>query len=233
LIPTGAINPRTILTLVNAFYLRAPWNKGFKENLTKPQVFLVRGREGVIVPMMANEFGCGYRKEKGYQIVSCYFSGSLQFLILLPDNPAGLPAVEAQLTPELLAGCASLPRESVILRLPRFRIEPPTLPLRESLKMLGMKTAFDEPTGSANFDRLAARKPEEYLRLDAVLHKTVLFVDETGSEAAAAAAGIGALSLGAPPPPKIEVRVGHPFLFAIQDTASGACLFLGRVTDPR
>jgi len=31
----------------------------------------------------------------------------------------------------------------------------------------------------------------------------------------------------------VEVRVDHPFLFAIQHRESGACLFLGRVTDPR
>jgi len=29
------------------------------------------------------------------------------------------------------------------------------------------------------------------------------------------------------------VRVDRPFLFAIQHRPSGACLFLGRVTDPR
>ena len=35
------------------------------------------------------------------------------------------------------------------------------------------------------------------------------------------------------PPQPIVVKVDHPFLFAIQHCGSGACLFLGRVTDPR
>jgi len=30
-----------------------------------------------------------------------------------------------------------------------------------------------------------------------------------------------------------EVHVDRPFLFAIQHLNSGACLFFGRVTDPR
>jgi serine protease inhibitor len=34
-------------------------------------------------------------------------------------------------------------------------------------------------------------------------------------------------------PYSIEVRVDHPFLFAIQHVPSGTCLFLGRLTDPR
>jgi serine protease inhibitor len=38
---------------------------------------------------------------------------------------------------------------------------------------------------------------------------------------------------GPPPPPPIIVHVDHPFLFAIQQRESGACLFLGRVEDPR
>ena len=34
-------------------------------------------------------------------------------------------------------------------------------------------------------------------------------------------------------PKPIEVHVDRPFIFAIQHAPSGACLFLGRVTDPR
>jgi len=34
-------------------------------------------------------------------------------------------------------------------------------------------------------------------------------------------------------PRPIEVHVDRSFLFAIQHVASGACPFLGRITDPR
>lgn len=33
-------------------------------------------------------------------------------------------------------------------------------------------------------------------------------------------------------PKPVEVRVDHPFCFAIQHRPSGACLFLGRITEP-
>ena len=33
--------------------------------------------------------------------------------------------------------------------------------------------------------------------------------------------------------PPIEVKVDRPFVYAIQHVPSGACLFIGRVTDPR
>jgi serine protease inhibitor len=33
--------------------------------------------------------------------------------------------------------------------------------------------------------------------------------------------------------PPTEVKVDRPFVYAIQHVSSGACLFIGRVTDPR
>lgn len=235
LIPAGVIDRDTRLTLVNALYLRAPWSTEFSEKLTKKERFLAHGREGVEVPMMTSKSSCGYAKRDGFQIVTrTYYGGELQFVIVLPENPKGLAGVEKMLTPKLLEDCAHLPAQDVILHLPKFRLEPPTLPLGEDLKALGMKTAFDEPAHSANFDRMAPRKPNDYLYISAVLHKTFLALDEKGTEAAAAT--VVAMAAGAammPKPQPIEVRVDRPFLFAIQHVPSGACLFLGRVTDPR
>ena len=59
-----------------------------------------------------------------------------------------------------------------------------------------------------------------------------LALDEKGTEAAAATA-VAMRAAGAMPQKKPrEVHVDHPFFFAIQHRASGACLFLGRITDP-
>ena len=235
LIPAGAIQPATRLALVNALYLRAAWSKEFDARLTKPERFLARGRDAAEVPTMLIQTNCGYAKRGGFQIVTRSYDGDLQFVIVLPDKPTGLASVEKALTPKLLAECAQLPVSEVILHLPKFRLEPPTLPLGESLKKLGMKTAFDDPPGSANFDRMAARKPDDYLSIGAVFHKTFLALDEKGTEAAAATAVVmefkSAVELSRLKP--VEVRVDHPFVFAIQHVPSGACLFLGRVNDPR
>ena len=76
-----------------------------------------------------------------------------------------------------------------------------------------MKSAFDQPRGTADFDRMAPRKPNDYLYLSEVFHKTFLTLDEKGTEAAAATAVamMRATAVMREQPKPIEVRVNHPF----------------------
>jgi serpin B len=122
----------------------------------------------------------------------------------------------------------------VDLSLPKFKFSSPTLPLASALKELGLKTAFDQPPGSANFDRMAPRKLNDYLAISEVFHKTFIAVDEKGTEAAAATAVsmvAGARMVREPEP--VVVDVDRPFFYAIQHVPSGTCLFLGQTSDPR
>ena len=236
LIPAGALNEITRLVLANAIYLKAPWADEFSGAATTPQPFHVRGGAPVDVPMMRKEDQhFGYAKRDGFTAVSIPYTGNeLQFLVLVPDEINGLGALESKLNADMLAQRAKLEERDVDLSLPKFKFEPPTMALGEKLQALGMKTAFDQPTGSANFDRIAPRKPNDYLYLSQVFHKTFIAVDEKGTEAAAATAVVMmATSAMIKRSPPIEVKVDRPFLYAIQHVPSGTCLFLGRVTDPR
>ena len=98
-----------------------------------------------------------------------------------------------------------------------------------------MKQAFDLPPGSANFEAMAPRRPDDYLYISKVFHKTFLAVDERGAEAAAATAVamMRATAIQIEPEKPVEVRADRPFLFALQHAPTGVCLFLGRVNDPR
>jgi serpin B len=222
--------------LVNAIYLKAPWETKFDERATQPRTFHLAGGTEVQVPTMALKDSFGYAQHDGYRVVVLPYVGTeLQFVILLPDHPTGLAALEAGLKPETVADAAATPPKKVILFLPKFKLEPPALSLTKAMLALGMKSAFDVPPGSANFDRMAPRRPDDYLYISDIFHQTFLKLDESGTEAAAATAVAmaRALAIMAPTEPPVEVHVDHPFLFAIQHRPSGACLFLGHVTDPR
>ena len=238
LIPLRALDKTTRLVLANALYLKAPWANEFSQNATQPEPFFIHGGGAPVdVPMMRKtDKHFGYARHERFTVVSLAYAGNdLQFLVLLPDEINGLRALESKLTADMLASCAKLEKRDVDLYLPKFKLEPPTITLAEKFKALGMNSAFDKPQGSANFDRMAPRKPNDYLYISQIFHKTFIAVDEKGTEAAAATAVamMAGSALRSPPPPPIKVKVDRPFVYAIQHTPSGVCLFLGRVTDPR
>ncbi len=142
-------------------------------------------------------------------------AGSIVFLIATACSPDS-PALGVEILRE---------RQSVIARDIKNRSIHPTL------KFLGMRNAFSREPGVANFTRMALPQQGGTLAIAEVFHKTFLKLDEKGTEAAAAMAVETIVGSSRKPPP-IKVRVDHPFLFAIQHRPSGACLFLGRVTNP-
>ncbi len=235
LIPFGAVNEYTRLVLANAIYLKAPWALPFDEAETKPRAFHLPEGSTVDVPTMRQTAVFGYARRDGVQVVTIPYAGDgIQLLVMLPDSADSLSAFEARVTPALLKEWAGVPSTRLILDVPKFSLAPPVMPLKPALLDLGMKTAFDVPPRTADFDRMAPQTPDDYLYISSIFHKTFMDLDEKGTEAAAATAVVMTTTTSARPPvTPIEVKIDRPFLFAIQHRASGACLFLGRVTDPR
>jgi serpin B len=95
LIPPGVLDEQTRLVLVNAVYMKAPWLEQFSKRATKPASFHVKGGKPEQVPTMLQQADFGYAKRDGYTALTLpYIGGEVHFLILLPDDVAGLPALE-------------------------------------------------------------------------------------------------------------------------------------------
>ncbi|MDB6006391.1 MAG: Proteinase inhibitor serpin, partial [Prosthecobacter sp.] len=223
LIPGDALTKDTRLVLVNALYFKAAWADEFSVRDTQSQPFHVNGsRRTVDVPTMGKVAHMRYYNGAGFQAVTLpYAGGRLHFLVIVPDSLSGIASVEAKLTPEHLLTCAKAESREVSLHLPKFKITPPTMQLGDVLKKMGMATAFDEPRGSADFDAMAPKRPDDYLCISKVFHKTFIEVDEKGTEAAAATAVammrvMSAMERSRP----IELKVDRPFIFAIQHAES-------------
>jgi serpin B len=232
LLGPGTVTPLARLILTNAIYFKAAWADQFSKNATENTDFHLSAGKTIQAPTMHNSGGYYYFKGPSFQaLLMPYEKDEISMLILLPDNVDGLPALERALSASNLdKWMASLSyADEVIVSLPRFKITQ-QFELSSTLEGLGMKTAFD-PNG-ADFSGMTGDKS---LVISAAIHKAYIDVDEDGTEAAAATAVIMMPGAAAPmrnPPPPIIFTADHPFLFLIRDNASGASLFMGRVTDP-
>ncbi len=233
LLGPGTVTPLTRLILTNAIYFKAAWASQFSKNATEDEDFHLSASKTIQAPTMRNSEGYDYFKGPSFQaLLLPYEKGEISMLILLPDDMDGLPALEHSLSAgNLQKWMKSLSyQHEVIVSLPRFKITQ-QFELSSTLEGLGMKAAFDP--NSADFSAMTGDKS---LVISAAIHKAYIDLDENGTEAAAATAVMMEMATAmAPqyaPPPPIVFTADHPFLFLIRDNASGAILFMGRVTDP-
>jgi serpin B len=225
IIPADVLDLYTRLVLVNALYLKAPWETPFEKTITAPEPFHLADGTTVQVETMHGMIEmAGHVRSNGWQGVRLpYVGAKLAMTIVLPDEGRQADvesAISAGRLPDMLA---DIRPQGVQLSLPRWTFRTPS-PLKDTLIALGMPLAF---TDEADFSGMTT---DAKLAIKAVLHEVYIAVDEEGTEAAAATA-IVMRDVSAP---LVEpVVVDRPFLFVIHDVEHGTPLFLGRVTDPR
>jgi len=226
LIPAGVIDDLTRLVLVNALYLKAPWQFPFERSLTQSQPFHRPDGSNVAVDTMVQPtLMTTLTQGEGWRAARLPYAGrTLAMTLVLPD-PGRMLEVSRSLTSGALADVMSAGRPAALdLRMPRWSFRTPT-PLNSVLQQLGMRTAFD----SAEADFRPMTEEDLDLHISAVLHEGFIAVDEDGTEAAAATAVVMS---EASAPVTEPFHVDRPFLFTIHDVEHGTPLFLGRVDDP-
>ncbi len=226
LIPEGILDQLTRLVLVNAIYLKAPWESPFEEQLTEVGPFHRADGTTVDVDLMSNfELSGQLTSGDGWQAASLAYAGNrLAMTIVLPDE-GRLADVEAAVAAGDLTAFLSGGRQTRLgVLLPKWTSRTEA-PLGEALKELGMPTAFDPD--AADFH--AMTDEDLQLFVSAVLHQGFIAVDEEGTEAAAATAVV---MKDTSAPLTEPFHVDRPFLYVIHDVEHGTPLFLGRVMDP-
>ncbi len=227
LIPAGAIDSDTRLTLVNAIYFKADWVFQFEERLTEDGDFNLLDGSQVTAAMMHWDIpnSVAYTSAPGYQAVELPYQGGTASMVLLVPDAGKFAGFESELTAaQLDATLKNLERRSVQLSLPQFTFES-EFDLVRTLAGLGMPTAMSG--GQADFSGMDGTRN---LSIGAVIHKAFVAVDEKGTEAAAATAVT--MRLTSLPMEDVVLTVDRPFLFLIRDTDTGAILFIGRVMNP-
>lgn len=230
LLPPGSLDAMTRLVLTNAIYFKGKWEHEFDPERTHDGPFWLTAEDSVEAQFMGLRGGGAhlpYVENERWQAVSLpYKGGELSMFVVLPREGVGLETLEDSLTLEKWQGMIdALQTQKVIVQLPRFKFDS-KYTLNDPLKALGMRTAF-EP-GAADFSGMT---DADQLYVSFVVHQAFVEVNEEGTEAAAAT-GMGMATTSAPINQPPLFRAERPFVFAITHNASGAILFMGRVTDP-
>lgn len=234
LIPSGVLNSLTRLVLTNAVYFKGDWEHAFRESATRPSDFHLSSADKIDnVPLMRQKetflFGeAKLENEQGMKLLEMPYKGKqLSMIVLLPDEMDGLRDLESQLTSDNVQQWLDTAKlREVSVWLPKFKMTG-EFQLNAILSALGMTAAFD--SHNADFSGMDGNRD---LFLSAVIHKSYVDVNESGTEAAAAT-GVVVTARAAAPTKTPTFRADHPFVFLIRENETGAILFAGRVVDPR
>jgi serine protease inhibitor len=212
-----------MMYLINAVYFKGIWKSQFKTSDTFSGSFAA-ATGSVSVRYMKQENTFNY---VGNDSVQCaefpYGNGAFSMVVVVPASKYSVDQITDKLNSSTWKRwLGAMHSDRLHVELPKFKLSYKTW-LNNALIQMGMGIAFSQ---YADFSKIVSAGG---MRIDLVLHKTFVAVDEEGTEAAAVTAIIG---YGAADPTTTPFIVNRPFLFFIKEKSTGAILFAGKVLNP-
>lgn len=223
-------DPETVAALINTLYFKGIWRSDFAESATSKMPFELGDGSKIDVDMMKNMGYYPYRETESAQIISMGYYGDLRMLVYLPKEhlDAFFTDDVAQI---IMLGSEEDAFESVRVDIyfPKFDFEANNN-LKEILISMGMEMPFDRM--NADFTKLVVAS-EGNVFINNIFQNARIIVDEEGTEAAAVTVVEMAATSAVPEPDEpIVFKCDHTFMFVIQDSITGANLFMGVVNNP-
>ena len=221
------LDPDDLMVLVNAMHFRGEWSVKFNPELTVPMPFhLHEGATIEAATMQAEGLSARYREGVDFQAVELpYGGGEFALVVVLPRQgltPSGALR-ELVSDPSWLAG-KGFRRTTGYLALPRVALDGEAS-LLPALHAIGLARALDDADAFAG---IASPPPA----LSRVVHRTMLVLDEQGTEAAAATAAVMTTRAAIPDDEGFEMQVDRPFALAVRHLGTGTLLFAAWVAHP-
>ncbi|XP_015864631.3 serine protease inhibitor A3N-like isoform X2 [Peromyscus maniculatus bairdii] len=222
------LDESTVMVLVNYIYFKGKWNRPFDPHDTLESEFHLDKKRSVRVPMMKIEdltTPYFWDEDLSCSVVELKYTGNASALFILPDM-GKMQQLEASLQPETLKKWKDSLRPRMIdeLYMPKFSIST-DYSLENILPSLGIREVFSK---QADLSRITGAKD---LRVSQVVHKAVLDMAETGTEAAAAT-GFKMIPCCAKFI-SMTVCFNRPFLMFISETDTQMTLFLAKISNPK
>jgi len=213
-----------IMYLINAIYFNGDWTIQFDPEMTRQEPFYLQDGAITEVPMMrARDTFRTWSSEEWTALDLWYGDAGFSFTALLPKGEGDLSKLTAGLTADRFARITdNLRQETLDIYVPRFELEYEIEDFPNDLIDMGLTLPFGSGADLSGIADLA-------LEISDVVHKAIIELDETGSEAAAATV-IEIRELSSVGDQVGSVRLDRPFLFFIRENSSNTILFMGSYT---
>ncbi|MBD5544857.1 MAG: serpin family protein [Lachnospiraceae bacterium] len=222
------------MALLNAVYFKGEWKEPFEEENTEKGQFY--GKDETSQADMMYQANAKYKyleKDNLKAIELPYENGKIVMDILIPisaeegnEKSKNMNELFSSLSMEekveLFAALSVTDEQTIsILELPKFELEYGVKDISTALQAIGMKAPFDD----FGFSKIS---PD--VKVEKVLHKAKIQIDEKGTEASAATTVTMVNDIAAFVDEEIkEFIVDQPFIFVIRDVENDMILFMGSI----
>ncbi|KAJ9186684.1 hypothetical protein P3X46_002229 [Hevea brasiliensis] len=234
ILASGSVDNTTRLILTNALYFKGDWKEKFDASATRDYDFHLLNGSTVSVPFMTSFKKHFIHAFEGFKVLGLpHKQGEdkrqFSMYIFLPNEKQGLPALVDKATSEHGFFDRHLPQQKVEvgdLKIPKFKISF-GFEASEALKRQGFVLPF---SSQADLSEMVDSSVGGNLLVSSIFHKSMLEVNEEGSEAAAASAADMTMKRG--DTTMMDFAADHPFLFLVREDKSGVILFIGQMLYP-
>ena len=208
-----------VLCLMNAIAFEAEWAEIYEEDDVYEDDFTDADGNTHEVQMMNSTEYSYIENDLFTGFVKPYKDFEFSYMALLPKKKgkkAINKAVEAINLTEVFHSAES---RKVYVTMPEFKYDFDR-DLKDVCRKMGIETMF---TPQADFSPMS----QEWLMMDAIIHKAYIEVDRKGTKAAAVSMGIVVCGCAPQPEEFKEVRLDRPFIYAIMHNQTGLPVFAG------
>ena len=216
IITPDLINDNTGLCLTNSLYFESGWS-GKPWNVSDTEESFGKKEKTKYMTCTGDRY---YENDKATAFGRDYANG-LSFIGILPNDEGDFDLEDLDIGGLLKSNPEY---DEVDCKMPKLNFETSTV-LNDMLSSLGLDNLF---SSNADFSGIA----DQNVKVDTILQKTKLELDENGTKAAAVTAvTMECMSAAVENEPIIKtVELTRPFAFLIYDRSNDEILFIGKVT---